>query len=127
MATKKKIAVIEDDLAISQMYLLKFEADGFDAAAAEDGIEGIKLIKSMTPDIVLLDLMMPNMNGVEVLQEMRAEDWGQDVPVMILTNMGKEEAPDELKDLNVLSYIVKAEMTPKQVSERVREALKTTS
>lgn len=118
-----KIAIIEDDLAISQMYRLKFESEGYDVSTADNGEEGLKLIESMSPDIVLLDMMMPTMNGDEVLQKMRAEPWGKDVPVMILTNLGKEEAPKILSKLNVHSYIVKAEMTPKQVSDRVGKAL----
>jgi DNA-binding response OmpR family regulator len=120
---KPKIAIIEDDLAISQMYRLKFEAEGYEVATAENGKVGLNLIKDFRPDIVLLDMMMPQMNGDEVLRQMRGEDWGKDMIVLILTNMGKEEASKSLESLGVHSYIVKAEMTPKQVAERVKQAL----
>lgn len=120
-----KIAIIEDDPVINQMYRMKFEAEGFDVQMADDGASGVDLVKAFSPDIILLDLQMPNMNGTEALTAIRKQAWGKDVPVMILTNLGAEEAPDELKQLNVAEYIVKAEMTPKQVVSRVLETLQT--
>ena len=120
---KKKVVIVEDDLAISQMYRMKFEAEGYDVATAENGQIGLEVIEDFKPDVVLLDMMMPQMNGDEVLKVMRQNDWGKDTPVMILTNVGKEEASKELAALNVHSYIVKAEMTPKQVAEQVKAVL----
>ena len=118
-----KIAIIEDDAVINQMYRMKFEADGFDVQIADNGKRGVALVEEFQPDIILLDLQMPNMNGAEALAEMRHHDWGKNIPVIILTNLGQEEAPKSLQDLNVQSYIVKAELTPRQVVERVKEAL----
>ena len=118
-----KIAIIEDDQVISQMYRMKFEADGFDVQLANNGKHGVELVESFLPDIILLDLQMPEMNGVEALEIIRANDWGKNIPVMILTNLGEEEAPKELRGLGIHSYIVKANLTPRQVAQRVREAL----
>ena len=118
-----KIAIIEDDSAISQMYRIKFEAEGYTVDTAENGKIGLELIKSMKPDIVLLDLMMPVMRGDELLAELRASDWGKDQKVIILTNMGEQEAPDPIKRLNVIDFIVKADMTPRQVAELVKSKL----
>lgn len=118
-----KIAIIEDDPVINQMYRMKFEADGFNVEIASDGQRGVELVKEFQPDIILLDLQMPHMNGTEALAEIRRHDWGSDLPVLILTNLGKEEAPAELEKLGVANYIVKAELTPKQVVERVKETL----
>jgi DNA-binding response OmpR family regulator len=118
-----KIAIVEDDLAIAQMYRLKFEAEGYHVDIAENGKLGLALCEQMKPDLVLLDLMMPEMNGDEMLEKMRATDWGKGIKVIILTNVGEQEAPTKLKTLNVISYIVKAEMTPKQVAELAREKL----
>lgn len=118
-----KIAIIEDDLAIAQMYRMKFENEGFDVSSAENGVVGVQMVESFQPDVMLLDMMMPEMNGDEVLARVRKEPWGKDIIVLILTNMGKEEAPSVLDKLNVYTYIVKAEMTPKQVSEIVKKAL----
>lgn len=118
-----KIAIIEDDPVINQMYRMKFEADGFDVEIASDGQSGFELVREFKPDVVLLDVQMPRMNGAEALTEIRKNSWGKDIPVLILTNLGKEEAPKELTKLNVASYIVKAELTPKQVVERVKQVL----
>ena len=118
-----KIAIIEDDMAISQMYRLKFETEGFDVQTAENGKLGLELAEVFKPDIILLDMMMPEMNGDEMLAELRKKPWGKDVLVIILTNMGEEEAPKRLRDLGIHSFIVKAEMTPRQVAERVKLAL----
>lgn len=118
-----KIAIIEDDSVINQMYRMKFEADGFDVQVADNGKNGVELVQSFRPDLVLLDLQMPEMTGDEALQHIRAAEWGKDVPVIILTNLGPEEAPKVLDELNVESYIVKAELTPSQVVARAKEAL----
>lgn len=118
-----KIAIIEDDQAISQMYRLKFETEGFEVETANNGKLGLELAEKMQPDIILLDLMMPELNGDEMLEKMRATDWGKDIKVIILTNMGEQEAPEKVKHLNVRRFIVKAEMTPRQVAEMVKEEL----
>jgi DNA-binding response OmpR family regulator len=118
-----KIAIVEDDLAIAQMYRMKFEAEGYRVEIAENGKLGLALCEQMKPDLVLLDLMMPEMNGDEMLEKMRGTDWGKDVKVIILTNVGEQEAPDKLKSLHVNAFIVKAEMTPKQVAELARQQL----
>ena len=118
-----KIAIIEDDAAISQMYRMKFEAEGYEAETAENGKLGLDLAKAMKPDMILLDLMMPEMNGDEMLKKLRETDWGKNIKVIILTNMGEQEAPATLKGLNVEAFIVKAEMTPRQVAELVKKHL----
>lgn len=118
-----KIAIIEDDQTINQMYRIKFQSDGFDVQMASDGKQGVTLVKNFKPDIILLDLQMPEMDGAEALSEIRRHDWGKDIPVIILTNMGEEESPASLKKLNVSSYIVKADLTPSQVVAKVKATL----
>lgn len=119
-----KIAIIEDDPTINQMYRMKFEADGFEVELADNGKRGVAMVETFGPDLILLDLQMPEMDGPTALAEMRKHDWGKDTPVIILTNMGEEESPKELKALGVHSYLVKADLTPSQVVEHVKEALK---
>ena len=119
----KKIAIVEDDLAIAQMYRIKFESEGFKVETAENGKLGLALCEDMKPDMVLLDLMMPEMNGDEVLEKIRKSSWGKDMKVVILTNMGEEEAPKAIQKLNVSAFIVKAEMTPREVAELVKSKL----
>ncbi len=118
-----KIAIIEDDPVINQMYRMKFEADNFEVQLADNGARGVAMVESFKPDIILLDLQMPHMDGTEALREIRSHDWGKKIPVIILTNLGEEEAPKELRALGIHSYIVKADLTPRQVVGRVKEAL----
>ena len=118
-----KIAIIEDDQVINQMYRMKFEATGFDVSTASDGEAGVSLVKKIHPDIILLDLQMPHMGGAEALEIIRADNSTKNTPVIILTNLGEEEAPKTLRRLGIHSYIVKAELTPSQVVDRVKDAL----
>lgn len=118
-----KIAIIEDDAVINQMYRMKFEADGFEVQVANNGKSGVEMVESFGPDLVLLDLQMPEMTGEEALAHIRSQPWGAEIPVIILTNLGIEESPKSLRDLGIHSYIVKAELTPSQVVERAKEAL----
>jgi DNA-binding response OmpR family regulator len=122
-----KIAIIEDDQVIAQMYRMKFESEDFEVQTAENGKLGVELCQHMKPDMILLDLKMPEMSGEEALKKIRESDWGKQIPVIVLTNLGEEEAPKSLQSLGVHSYIVKAELTPRQVTERVKEALGVTS
>jgi DNA-binding response OmpR family regulator len=118
-----KIAIIEDDQAISQMYRFKFEAEDFQVETAENGKLGLGLVEEMKPDIILLDLMMPEMTGDEMLAAMRKTAWGKDIKVVILTNKGEQEIPEAVKKLNVSAVILKADMTPRQVAELVKKTL----
>lgn len=120
-----KVAIVEDDQAISQMYRIKFEAEGLEVETAANGKLGLELAEKMKPDIILLDLMMPEMTGEVMLQKMRETAWGKDIRVIILTNMGEQEAPPILRELGVKKFIVKAEMTPRQVAEMIKLELKT--
>ena len=121
MATK--IAIVEDDQAISQMYRFKFEAEGYQVETAENGQLGLELAESMKPDIILLDLMMPIMTGEDMLEKLRATSWGKNIKVVILTNKGEQEIPDKVRQLQVSAVILKADMTPRQVAELVKNQL----
>jgi len=123
MKNSIKIAIVEDDQAIAQMYRFKFEAEGYQVETAENGRLGLALAQDMKPDVILLDLMMPEMNGDEMLQKLRDTDWGKHIKVIILTNMGEQEVPEVVKTLDVTAFIVKANMTPRQVAELVKSKL----
>ena len=120
---KTKIAIIEDDRPIAEMYSMKLKANDFDVSVAHDGAEGLELCKNTQPDLILLDIKMPEMTGDELLQKLRETDWGCNVQVVVLTNVSKDEAPSALKLLNVDRYIVKAHHTPTQVVDIVNEVL----
>jgi DNA-binding response OmpR family regulator len=120
-----KVAIIEDDEAISQMYRIKFEAEGYEVETAENGKLGLELCNAMRPDIVLLDLMMPVMTGEEMLAKLRRAPWGKKIKVIVLTNRGEQEIPPQVRELSVDAIILKAAMTPRQVAQLVQDKLST--
>ncbi len=120
---KTKIAVIEDDAAIAAMYEFKLQGDGYDVRRAGNGQEGLSLIQDWAPDLVLLDLKMPVMGGDEMLEKLRATDWGASTRVIVLTNISKSEAPMGLRFFNVDRYVVKAHNTPHQVVQIIQDVL----
>lgn len=119
-----KLAIIEDDIPIANMYKMKFELHGFVVNVAENGLIGLELVKTMQPDIVLLDLMMPEMTGDEMLTQMRKEPWGKDIRVIILTNLSENEALPKVRGQSIDGLLVKAQYTPKQVVGIVQKTLK---
>ena len=119
-----KIAVVEDEVAIRRLYETKFRLEGFTVLTAGDGAAGYRLLNNEQPDVVLLDLRMPGMQGEELLAKVRAQDWGASMRVIILTNLSRDEAPSSLRFLHVDRYIVKAHYTPSQVVDVVREVLR---
>lgn len=120
---KFKIAIIEDNAPIRELYSAKLGLEGFDIYTAGNGFEGIELIASIHPDLLLLDIRMPGMSGDEMLHRVRAEEWGSNIRVIVLTNISKSEAPSTLQFLSVDRYIVKAHYTPSQVVQVVKEVL----
>ena len=119
-----RIAIIEDEASIAEMYEFKLKAAGYEVRHALDGTSGYKLVASYRPHLILLDLMMPGISGPDVLKKIRAEDWGKEMKVIILTNINAEQAPDELNSLEISRYIIKAQTTPKEILEMVEEVLR---
>jgi DNA-binding response OmpR family regulator len=120
---KQKIAIIEDEASIAEMYRFKLEQGDYEVRCAFDGKEGFKLVEAFQPTLILLDLMMPEMTGEELLEKIRAADWGSSIKVIVLTNISKDEAPSKLRFLGVDRYVVKAHYTPAQVVALVAEVL----
>jgi len=120
---KLKIAVIEDELSICEMYQMKLRNADYEVKSAQNGQDGLILAENFKPQLILLDLKMPIMNGDEMLAKLRQTDWGAKIRVIILTNISRDEAPRNLQFLNVDRYIVKAHYTPSQVLEIVNEIL----
>ena len=121
------VVVVEDDNDLRFLYQNKLERWGFKVLTATNGEEGLTTIKQAQPDLILLDLLMPIMGGVEMLSRMRSTEWGSEIRVVVLTNISKDEAPPALRFLNVDRYIVKAHHTPSQVVKIVHEVLGATS
>ena len=105
------------------MYSYKLSSAGYKVIAATNGTDGFKLAISSNPDLILLDLKLPKMNGDEMLEKLRATDEGERIKVIILTNMSKDEMPHSLRLLNVERSIVKAQHTPQQVLDIIEEVL----
>ncbi len=118
-----KIAIIEDDFAIQNMYKLKLRQEGFEVWTANNGHEGLQVIERHKPDAILLDLRMPVMNGDAMLIKLRSTDWGGSIRVIVLTNISRSEAPSTLRVLNVDRYVVKAHTTPADVVRVIREVI----
>lgn len=105
------------------MYKMKLEREGYEIELAANGVDGLKIAEEFRPDLVLLDLRMPIMDGAEMLEKLRATSWGSNMRIIILTNISKSEAPQNLRFLNVDRYIVKANYTPTQVVAVIKEVL----
>jgi DNA-binding response OmpR family regulator len=120
---KQRILVVEDDPQIQQLYEFKLANSGYEVRVAHNGEAGLEATQAFKPELILLDLRMPIMSGDEMLTALRAEEWGADIRVIILTNISKDEAPRSLRLLGVDRFIVKAHHTPSQVMEIVREVL----
>ena len=120
---KPKILLIDDDQFIVEMYALKFRESGFEIETAEDAKTGLKKIKEFGPDLVLLDIVMPTVDGLEALLEIKKGD-GQKPKVILLTNLGQKENVEKGMSLGADGYIIKANFTPSEVVEKVKSLLK---
>jgi DNA-binding response OmpR family regulator len=119
-----KILLAEDDLQLVDMYNRKFELEGFDVRIAEDGQKALEILKEFIPDVILLDIMMPQVTGLEVLEEVKKDDRLKDSLVIMLTNLADEKTAEKIYELGATDYFVKAEMTPLEVTSKVKELIK---
>lgn len=119
----QKIAIIEDELSICEMYRSKLAGNGYNIKVAHNGQDGLELLEDFLPELILLDLRMPIMDGAEMLAKLRETEWGAKMRVIILTNISRDEAPRSLQFLNIDRYIVKAHYTPSQVLDVIKEIL----
>jgi DNA-binding response OmpR family regulator len=126
MIDKKKIliALVEDDQLIAEMYSTKFKKEGFEIQHAVDGAAGLELVKKINPDIVLLDIIMPRMDGFQVLQQLRSEITFKETPVIMLTNLGQEEDVQKGRQLGATGYFIKTNFTPAAIVDKVKQILK---
>ncbi len=120
---KKKVCIIDDDPNLREIYLMKFNQEGFDVILAVDGEEGMKAIRANHPDIILLDLQMPVKNGVEVLEELHGDAQLSKIPVIVLTNIDNEDAFKKIGGYETRFYLIKSLTTPQKAVDYVREVL----
>lgn len=120
---KAKILLIEDDTTLSKMYERKFTTDGYEVVTAFDGEEGLAKTTTDKPDMVLLDIMLPKLDGLAVFKKMRSIPSTFNTPVILLTNFGQEDTVMECFKLGAVDYLMKADVTPQQVVEKVEKFL----
>ena len=115
-----KVLLIEDEELLLKMYRTKLELENFEVEIAIDGEEGLAKARKFKPDLILLDIIMPKLNGIEVLKEIKAATELKGIPVVILTNASVGVSIQECLELEALGYIVKSDNTPSQVVNQVR-------
>ena len=120
-----KIALIEDDQTLAKYLAAAFKDDGsFEILLAPDGEEGVKLVKMKKPDLILLDIVMPKMNGLEALKIIKADPTVKDITVIMLSNLSQHKDLDAAKKLGALAFLVKVDMEPHEIVNKVKEYLK---
>ncbi len=118
-----KILIIEDDALLSRMYQTIFASNNYEVELATDGQEGLDKARSVNPTLILLDIMMPKLNGMEVLKQLKADPAVANLPVVVLTNLAGNSDVQTALELGAVRYIIKSEHKPKQVEEIVRGIL----
>lgn len=119
----KKILIVEDDMALANLYKTELEIGGYDVVHVADGLKAIDAIKENKPSIVLLDIMLPGKNGLEILGDIRANDDVKDTNVIMLTNFGNEENVSTALELGALDYIMKYKITPTEMKDKIASLL----
>jgi DNA-binding response OmpR family regulator len=120
----KKILVIEDDLSLAGALIAKLDLEGFVTMNAKNGEEGLELAFSNHPDLILLDIIMPKMDGITMLKKLRVDSWGKDVPVVILSNLSDADKNIDVVDSSAQAYLIKSDWTLQDVVSKVKEILK---
>lgn len=118
-----KILIIEDDPFLQGLASRKLKTQGHEILVAKDGEEGLKVLEENKPDIILLDLLLPGIDGFEFLEKMRADDRFKDIPVIVFSNLSEEKDIKRATDLGVLEYMVKANFTLDELIGKINEAL----
>lgn len=124
MSEEIKILLIEDDPFLLSMYSTKFEIEGFEVLTANNGEEGLALAKANLPDIILLDILMPVMNGFEVLEQLKNDSKTKKIPVILLTNLNQRDEIEKGLTMGADDYLIKAHFMPSEVVEKIRKILK---
>lgn len=121
---KPKILVVEDDSFLAGMYITKLGLEGFSVDLAGDGREGLKKAREWKPDLVLLDIVLPIMDGFSMLEQMKADTAMKDIPVILLTNLGQKSDVERGLSLGASDYLIKAHFMPSEVIEKVKRLLR---
>ncbi|MGC9031418.1 MAG: response regulator transcription factor [Minisyncoccia bacterium] len=118
-----KILVVEDDRFLRELIVRKLSEEGFDVITAVNGEEGLKTLKEKKPDLVLLDLILPGIDGFEVLKRLKEEDIVPSLPVIILSNLGQREDIEKGLNLGAKDYLIKAHFTPDEIIKKIKSLI----
>jgi CheY-like chemotaxis protein len=116
-----KILILEDDQTLQTAYKLLLENEGHDVTAVDNGKEGLEVLKNLQPDLILLDLLMPVMDGMTFLRKLRES--GDDTKVVVLTNFDQDKHIEEAQELGAYKYIVKANAAPRDLAQLVNHLI----
>ncbi|MBU0613613.1 response regulator [Patescibacteria group bacterium] len=122
--SKKKILVIEDEKPLINALSAKLQNEGFQVVEANDGKSGLKAALKHKPDLILLDIILPKMDGIGILENLRENAWGKSAKVIILTNLSDWDSTKKAVNLNVHDYLVKSDWNIKDVVKKVKSKLK---
>ncbi len=120
----KKILIVEDDKFLRELIAQKLIKEGYDIAEAVDGEKGIKAVEEEKPDLVLLDLILPGVDGFEVLAKIKEDPKIAQIPVIILSNLGQKDDIERGLKMGAVDYLIKAHFTPGEIIEKVKAVLK---
>jgi len=120
---KQKVLLIEDDLFMGDLMIQALQKAGFEVAVAKTGTEGVDKFKEAAPDIILLDIILPDQNGFDALRQIRRLPGGAEAKVLVLSNLARESQFEEAKRLGVIDYLVKANFSLEEIIARIRTAL----
>ena len=124
MPNKKRILLIEDETDLVELYKLKLEEAGYELKTATKGYEGLELAKKEEPQLILLDIILPQMDGFAVLKELKSDKATQHIPIILLTNLGQKTDIEKGQKLGADDYLVKANLTPTQIIAKIKSYLK---
>lgn len=121
--TGKRVLIVEDDRFLRRACQARLEQQGYTILTAQDGEEALRIARTEVPDLILLDLLMPKLNGLEVLRVLRAEEGTRAVPVLVLSNSSRQEDVQTIRDLGISGYFVKANLSLQDLSTQVKTLL----
>lgn len=120
-----KVLIIEDDVLVSRMYQKVFSFEGLDVEVANDGAMGIEKAKNLKPNLIICDVMMPRMNGLQVLDKLKSDSETKDIPIIMLTNLSGTQDAQKALSKGAIAYMVKSEYKPREVAKEVKTVLST--
>lgn len=121
---KLKVLIVDDDAFLSGIYATKLELEGFQVVAARDGEEGVKQALAEKPAIILLDVLMPKLDGFETLKRLKLDPVTKDIPVIMLTNLGQKEDIEQALQDGAVDYLIKAHFVPAEAVDKIKGVLK---